>query len=227
MAVKTWYINQIGGDLFYDEDGSGVTDTTSITGWTVGKIAAARYSDLSNGTERATGTFTTTIVPNATAPVVNIVQTNTPPYTPPNLLVSSDSIAFLYEYNAYFPAGTWTFNYPVIAVSNGGAQDGRMGLRVFKAARSGDTWTGTTQLTSARLVGSTVTNLTTTTAQTSTVTWSAPAFFLNNEFLIAKIAWEITGAGNANTQDVLLRYGASSTLVSPTFRKRSYNILSV
>ncbi len=225
MAVKTWYINQIGGDLFYDAGGGGVTNATSITGWTVGKIAANNYSNLANGVERATGTFSTTIVPNTTAPIVNITLTSTPPYTPPNLLVSNECIGLLYEYNGYFPAGTWTFTFPVIAVSAGGVQDGRMGLRVFKAARSGDTFTGTTELTTVRLVGTTVTNLGTAAAQNSTVTWSAPAFFLNNEFLLAKIAWEITGAGNANNQDVLIRYGAASTLVSPTFRKRSYNIL--
>ena len=71
MPIKTWYINQIGGDLFYDEDGGGVTNATSVTGWTVGKIALGNYSNLANGVERATGTFTTTIVPNNTAPVVN------------------------------------------------------------------------------------------------------------------------------------------------------------
>ena len=226
MPIKTWYINQIGGDLFYDENGGGVTNATSVTGWTVGKIALGNYSNLANGVERATGTFTTTIVPNNTAPVVNIVQTNITPYTPPNLLVSNECIGLLYEYNGYFPAGTWTFTFPVIAVSAGGVQDGRMGLRVFKAARSGDTFTGTTELTAARLVGTTVTNLTTAAAQNSTVTWSAPIIQLNNEFLLAKIAWEITGAGNANNQDVLIRYGASSTMTSTNFRKRSYNIVT-
>ena len=226
MPIKTWYINQIGGDLFYDENGGGVTNATSVTGWTVGKIALGNYSNLANGVERATGTFTTTIVPNNTAPVVNIVQTNITPYTPPNLLVSNECIGLLYEYNGYFPAGTWTFTFPVIAVSAGGVQDGRMGLRVFKAERSGDTFIGTTELTAARLVGTTVTNLTTAAAQNSTVTWSAPIIQLNNEFLLAKIAWEITGAGNANNQDVLIRYGASSTMTSTNFRKRSYNIVT-
>lgn len=224
MAVKTWYINEIGGDLFYDGDASGVAETLSLTGWTVGKTAAARYSDLLNGTERAANTFGTAVLPNNTAPTVNITQTNTPPYTPPNLLVSNQCVGFLYEYNGYFPAGDWIFNFPLRAQTNGGTQDGRMGLRVFKAARSGDTFTGTTELTSARIAGTTVTNLTTTTTQTSTVTWSAPAFFLNNEFLLAKIAWEITGQANNNNADVRLMYGSTATVISPTFRKRSYNI---
>ena len=225
MPTKTWYINQLGGDLFYDEDISGVADATSATGWTVGKIAAARYSDLANGTERATGTFTTTVLPNATAPVVNITLTNVPPYTPPNLLVTSDSITTAFEYTGVFPAGTWTFEFPVSAVSSGGTQDGRIGLRVFKAARSGDTFSGTTELTSARLVGTTVTNLTTTVVQTSTVTWSAPAFELNNEYLIIKIAWEITGAGNVNNRDVLIRFGPSSTMISPDFKIKRQSLI--
>jgi hypothetical protein len=131
----------------------------------------------------------------------------------------------LYEYNGYFPAGNWVFTFPVIAVSSGGDQDGRMGLRVFKAARSGDTFTGTTELTAARQVGTTVTNLSTATVQNSVVTWSAPAIQLNNEFLLIKLAWEITGAGGANARDVLIRYGASSTMVSTDFRQRSYNII--
>lgn len=225
MPTKTWYINQLGGDLFYDEDISGVANATSATGWTVGKIAAARYSDLANGTERATGTFTTTIVPNTTAPTVNITLTSVTPYTPPNLLVSNQAITTAFEYTGVFPAGTWTFAFPVIAVSAGGVQDGRMGIRVFKASRNGDTFTGTTELTSARLVGTTVTNLTTTTAQTSTVTWSAPAFQLNNEYLIVKIAWEITGAGNANNQDVLIRFGPASTMISPDFKIKRQSLI--
>lgn len=225
MPVQTWYINQIGGDLFYDADGGGVTNATSATGWTVGKIAAARYSDLANGTERATGTFGTTVLPDTTAPVVDITLTNTPPYTPPNLLASNECIGLLYEYNGYFPAGTWTFTFPVIAVSSGGDQDGRMGLRVFKAARSGNTFTGTTELTAARQVGTTVNNLSTATVQNSVVTWSAPDIQLNNEFLLVKLAWEITGSGGANNRDVLIRYGSSSTMVSTNFRKRSYNII--
>ena len=228
MATKTWYINQINGDLYYDEGGSGVANTTSLSGWTVGKIALGNYSNLVNGVESATGTFTTTIVPNNTAPTVNASTVSVPPYTPPDLLLSNNSIMTVYPYNGYFPAGTWTFTFPVIAVTAGGVQDGRVGIRVFSAARSGNTFTGTTELTAARLVGTTVTNLTTTVAQNSVVTWTtAPAIQLSQEFLIIKVGWEITGAGNTNNQDVLMRYGTSATMISPTFRKRSYNILSV
>lgn len=227
MAIKTWYINQIGGRLYYDGDASGVAETTSVTGWTVGKLAATRYSDLLNGSERATGTFQLTpALPNNTAPTVNNVNTNASPYTPPNLLSSDQCIGLLYEYNAFFPAGIWTFDFPVIAVSSGGDQDGRIDMRVFKAARSGNTFTGTTELTAAVLTGTVVSNLTTAASQVSSVSWSAGDFFLDNEFLLAKIAWVITGAGGANNRDVLLRYGNTATLTSPIFRKRSYSITS-
>lgn len=232
MATKTWYINQInvGGTnpnrLWWDGDPQAglITQATSVTGWTVAKTAAARYAILNNGTEAASGTFTTTISPDNTAPVVNNSYPSTAIYTPPDLLSTTDSITTLYEYNGYFPAGNWVFSFPMIAVTTGGTQDGRIGLRVFKAPRSGTAFGTTTELTGARQVGTTVTNLATATTQTSTVTWAAPAFFLNNEFLIVKIAWEITGQAGSNTSDVLFRYGSGCTMVSPTFRSREYNI---
>lgn len=230
MAVKTWNIRQINAGgvnrLWYDE-AAAVTAATSVTGWTVGTTVAARYSDLANGTERAATTFGTAVLPNNTAPAVDASFNNVAPFTPPDLLIDAGSISTLYEYNAYFAAGTWQFNFPVIAVSAGNNQDGRIRLRVFKGLRSGTAWASVTELTesgSAPLTGSTVTNLTTGAVQTSAVTWTAPAFFLNREFLIIKIAWQITGAGSNAARDVLLRFGAGADMTTPTFRKRSYNI---
>lgn len=228
MATKTWNLLQInvGGTnpnrLWWDE-AAAATAATSSSGWTVGKTVANNYSSLNQGVEQANGTFSTTIVPNTTAPNVDNTYTTTATYTPPDLLNSTDSISTLYEYNGYFPAGTWTFNFPVIAVSSGGDQDGAITMRVFKAPRSGSAFGTTTELTSAMLTGTTVSNLTTTTAATSTVTWSAGAFFLNKEFLICKIGWIILGPGGQTSRDVLLRYGSGANMITPTFRKRSYN----
>lgn len=229
MAIKTWYLKQInvGGTnpnrLWWDEDGSNVpAQTTSASGWTVGKTAIGNYRLLSNGAEVAA--FSTTIQPNTTAPAVDNSYAATAIYTPPTLLNDIQSISTLYEYNGVFEAGDWTFNFPVIAVGSGGDQDGNIGIRVFKGVRSGTAWASVTELTGARLEGSTVTNLTTTTSQTSSVTWSAPAFNLNKEFLIVKIAWEITGAGGANSRDVLLRYGTGATIVSPNFKIKRHII---
>lgn len=230
MATQTWYINQlnVGGTnpnrLWYDlsSGAAAVAQTTSASGWVVGKTGAGNYANLVQGV--IGGTFSTTIVPNATAPTVDNSYAATAVYTPPTLLNSTDSISTLYEYNGYFPSGTWTFNFPVIATVGGGAQDGNIGIRIFKGLRSGTAWASVTELTSpsARLAGTTVTNVTTTTAQTTTVTWAgAPIIQLNNEFLIIKVGWQISGAGGANNSNLVLRYGQGCTMISPTFKART------
>lgn len=221
MAVKTWTLREVTTNgtpatvLWWDEAAGGAL-ATSVTGWTVAKTAAANYRDLSNGSEVAG--FSATISPAAAVPTSDANYPTATIYAPPTLINSTDSISTLYEYNGIFPAGTWTFNFPVIGVGAGGTQDGRIGLRVYRGLRSGTTFTSVTEITAARLVGTTVTNLATATGQTSTVTWSAPAFRLQNEFLIIKIGWEITGAGGNNACDVLLRWGTGATIVSPTFK---------
>lgn len=229
MPIKTWSMVQVTTNgtpaslLYWDEAtaGAAATSTPNI-GFTVAKTAAGNYRDLNNGAESAG--FATTIVPNATAPTSDASYASATTYSPPTLISSTDSISTLYEYNGVFPAGTWTFNFPVIAAGAGGSQDGRIGLRVFKGIRSGTAFASVTELTAARLVGSTVTNLATAASQTSTVTWSAPAFRLNNEFLIIKIGWEITGAGGNNACDVIFRTGSGATMVTPNFKKRRHTI---
>jgi hypothetical protein len=230
-VIKTWNLRQInvGGTnpnrLWWDED-TAVAAATSATGWTVGTLAPTRYALMSQGLELTTAAFSTTVAPDATAPAVDNSYAATAIFTPPTLLNDIQSISTLYEYNGYFPAGNWTFSFPVIAVSAGGNQDGGISMRVFKGQRSGTAWANVTELTTAVLVGTNVTNLATTTPQTSTVTWSAPDFFLNNEFLICKIAWRITGAGSTNTRDVLFRYGSGATMITPGFRKRLYKVVN-
>ena len=229
MPIKTWTLRQInvGGTnpnrLWWDED-AGAAEAASSTGWEQGTNGAGNYANLVQGTEVARGTFATTVLPNATAPTVDNSYAATAIYTPPTLLNSTDSISTLYPYNGVFPAGTWTFNFPVRAVSLGGQQDGRISMRVFRGLRSGTAWASVTEISAARLSGTTVLNLTTAASQTSTVTWSAPAFRLQNEFLICKLAWEVIGAGSGNTADVNLRWGTTATMVSPNFKKRRHII---
>lgn len=229
MAIKTWSIVQVTTNgtpaslLYYNEAAAGTAATSNPNiGWTVAKTALGNYRDLSNGSEVAG--FTTTIVPNATAPTSDASYASATTYSPPTLISSTDSISTLYEYNGVFPAGTWTFNFPMIAVGAGGTQDGRMGLRVFKGIRSGTAFASVTELTAARLISNTLTNLATATPQTATVSWSAPAFDLNNEFLIIKLGWEITGAGGNNACDVIFRVGSGATMVSPNFKKQRHII---
>lgn len=233
MPTKTWYLRQVnvGGTptnrLWWDEEVPTQVSQISIstTGWNVGNEPIGDYALLNNGTEVPRGAaFTTTIQPTNTAPTVDVSYAATAVLTPPTLLVSTDSISTLYEYTGVFPSGDWVFTFPVRAGVTGN-QDGRINMRVFRGTRSGTAWTNVTELTSAILVGTAVSNLTSTGTQNSTVTWtSAPAFKLQNEFLICKIAWEITGTGGNNNRTVFLTHGRdasfAATMVTPSFRKQ-------
>jgi hypothetical protein len=196
---------------------------TSASGWTVAKTAANNYRDLVQGSEVAA--FSTTIVPNTTAPTATGSFAATATYTPPTLIYHTGSISTLYEYNGYFPAGNWVFTFPVISVTNAASGAGRINLRVFKASRSGtNAFNTATELTAAMQAGTIATAPTTTTPQTSTVTWAAPDITLDNEFLIIKIGWQITTASGNNGADIRIRHGSGCTMLSPNFRERQYNI---
>jgi len=223
MAIKTWYLREInvGGinpnRIWWDE-GEPETEAYTISGWVVAKTGTGNFRILNNGVELSGG-WSTTAQPTNTAPAVDNSYAATAIYTPPTLLNDIESISTLYEYTGVFPAGTWTFTFGMRAQTSAGpSQSGRINIRVFKGLRSGTAWTSVTELTSAALVGTGTGVMTTTTTTNSTVTWSAPAFDLNNEFLIIKTAWEITGAGNANGNDVLFRRGVT-TITSPDFKK--------
>jgi len=229
MATKTWTLREVatGGSpaniLWWDPtQATAPAQATSASGWTVAKTAANNYRDLVQGSEVAG--FSTTIVPNTTAPVVTGSFAATATFTPPTLLYHTGSISTLYEYNGYFPAGNWVFTFPVISVTTSATGAGRINLRVFKGTRNGTAYSGVTELTGALQAGTIATGPTTTTPQTSTVTWAAPAFFLNNEFLIIKTGWQITTASGANGADIRLRTGSGCTMLSPSFRARKYNI---
>ncbi len=227
MPSKTWNLRQInvGGTnpnrLWWDEDAAAAA-ATSVTGWNV-RTTTTNYNTtgLSQGAE-ITG-WGTTAIPNATAPTVDNSYAATAIYTPPTLLSSTDSISTLYEYNGVFPAGNWVFNFPVISVTLGATGSGAITMRVFKGVRSGTAWASVTQLTGALLQGTTISNLSTTVTQTTTVTWSAPEFRLNNEFLICKMGWRILTASGGNNADVVLRWGTGANMTSTNFKKRSYN----
>jgi len=230
MATKTWTLRQVatGGSpaniLWWDPTReTAPAQATSASGWTVAKTAANNYRDLVQGSEVAA--FSTTIVPNTTAPTATGSFAATATYTPPTLIYHTGSISTLYEYNGYFPAGNWVFTFPVISVTNAASGAGRINLRVFKASRSGtNAFNTATELTAAMQAGTIATAPTTTTPQTSTVTWAAPDITLDNEFLIIKIGWQITTASGNNGADIRIRHGSGCTMLSPNFRERQYNI---
>lgn len=230
MAIKTWTLRQVatGGTptnvLWWDPTNAAAPAVaTSSSGWTVAKTAANNYANLTQGSEVAG--FSTTVVPNATAPTTTGSFSATATYTPPDLIYHTGSISTLYPYNGTFAAGTWTFTFNLISVTASATGAGRINLRVFKAPRSGTSTFGTmTELTSAMQAGTIASAPTTTTQRASTVSWAAPAFVLNNEFLIVKVGFQITTASGSNSADFLLRHGTGCTMVSPSFRSRDYVI---
>jgi len=229
MATKTWTLNQIatGGSpaniLWWNPTQAAASAVaTSASRWTVGKTASNNYRDLVQGSEVAA--FTTTVVPNTTAPTATGSFATVTGFAPPTLLYHTGSISTLYEYNGYFPAGNWVFTFPVISLSNNATGAGRITLRIFKGSRNGTAYANVTELTTALQSGTIATSPTTSVSQSSVVTWTAPAFFLNNEFLIVKVGWQITTASGNNNADIALRHGSGCTMLSPTFRSRKYNI---
>lgn len=167
-------------------------------GWTVAKVAATAYSPFRSAQEQASGTFTASIHPLGIA------------------INSGNCLRSTQTYNGSFAAGDWSLRFRAQADNSGGDQDGNIGVRIWRG--SNGTGDSATQVTGARVEGTAVTNLAVGSGQISTATISLGAFALNNEYLFAELGWEITGAGGANTRDVIMSIGNSSTmLISPNF----------
>lgn len=182
------------------ETSPGADATASpITGWIV-STGNINYSPLNSQVEQAASSFVATPVhPDGTIDITN-----------------GDCIRTLNTYNGDFVAGTWTASITAIAVTNGGAQDGLMAVRLHRSANADGS--GATQLTAARVAGSAITDLTTTIAQTSTATFNPGAFTVTNEYLFLELGCERTGAGGMTSADMDLRIGNNSTrLVSTDF----------
>ncbi len=182
---------------------------TRADGWTVGKIAANNSSDYLAGTKQATGTFST--------------EAGTP--KPSATLGTNNAFVTPYFFNGTFANTDWVFDFHMRATV-ASAQQGRILMRVFKSADFAGV--GATQLTSAVVVGTTATPITSADSS-SIVTWSpGGTITLNNEWLFFALAWEIIVASGSNTADAALRAGtntpAGSGLVTPdyTFKARPY-----
>lgn len=105
-----------------------------------------------------------------------------------------------------FSAGTWYSSLSVIGVTSGGDQDGRARFRLWRSANADGT--SATEITQGAMVGSGVTDLSTTVAQSSSASTQVGAFSLSNEYLFLQAAWEIAAAGGAADRDVLIRLGS-------------------
>jgi len=166
--------------------------STSTTGWTVGTVASGNYSRQSYNNEVATAGFSTTAQP-AGAPV-NQAQD-----------------CWRYGLSTgTFSGDTWYSSLSVIGVTSGGDQDGRARFRLWRSSNADGTVA--TDVAAGTFLGTTITNLSTTVAQSSSASVFVPTFALANEYLFLQAAWEITGAGGAVDRDVLVRYGSMSAI---------------
>lgn len=197
MAAQTWWIDPSAGALQISDPGA---ESTTSTGWTVAKTAPTVYSPMSIGSEEAAATFGATAKPDGST-------------------IGGSTFDFLNSnvgspLSGTYALGTWTAAFKVVAVSSGGDQDGLVRACLWKANAAVTVFT----LIASPVEGGAVTNLATSAAQASTVTFSSvPSVTLTNEVLILQIGWKITGAGGAVSRDVLLRRGTPITLVTPSF----------
>jgi len=201
--AKTLYLKNAAASgstfLSLQDGGSAPSTATTGTGWVVARtITSGQWSNMYAGVERAVSTFSTTPMPNGT-----LDNTNGNGFRTEGTL------------NGIFAAGTWTFAFPVIAVTKGTTQDGRICIRLHRGTNA--TGSGATQITSAAQVGSAVTDLTTAAAQTSTVSFNPGAITLTNEYLFVEVAWEITGVGDNTGSDVDLRVGTAAAITTTAF----------
>lgn len=144
--------------------------STSTTGWTVGTTAVNQYSRQTYNSEIATTGFTSTAQPSGT--LVNLGE---------DCYRSTAT-------TGTFSAGTWYSSISCIAVSSGGIQQARGRFRIWKSSNADGT--SATELTQGTMIGSQITELSTTVAQTSSASTAMGAVTLTNEYLFYQIALE-------------------------------------
>lgn len=270
MATKTWYLNarNLGSGtqfLFFDSDLSDVPSGTNLseTAWRVGRNSSGNYAEMEQGTEISENNFSTTL---PTTPSTGVrIETPTAPddtfqntyNTTGEIIIPQSYIAFAFPYNAVFTnGGTWTLTLDVIADRRswqGGA--GRLIAKFYKMVFNGNNNSFlATQLEDSSngtnwINGSTVSNLTTSAAQTCTINFTPSGIppagggtgfwqIFNGDrtistasasgYMAIALVWEITtgnsGAGRNRNCDAIITYGTntSSQLVSPSFRRKIY-----
>lgn len=201
-AAITWYAtnSKVSVHTGMSETSPGADATASpVAGWIV-STGATNHSAFFAQVERADTTFANTTPPSGTIDTTN-----------------GDCLRSVNPYTTTFTAGNWNVHFTAIAVTNGGAQDGRMRCRLFKSANANGS--GATEITAAHQQGGLVTNLATSAQQTSTATFNPGAFSVNNEYIFVQLAWERTGAGGMTSADVNMRIGTTATRVISTPRK--------
>jgi hypothetical protein len=189
MATKTWWLlNDVTPDLgAWRALSEGASSAVTIAdGWVVG-TGSTLHSAYELNVERASTTFVDTAPPSGT------LNTSL-----------KDAFRTEFAYKGTFAAGNWDLHFVVRAVTNGGAQDGRIRVRLIKAAADGS---NATEITSAQQLCAEVINVSTSADFDSSLTLALPQFSVTDEYLFFQIAWERTGAGGMTSSDINWRSG--------------------
>jgi len=255
MATKTWYLDSknFGGSTTYafftgdlSQISSGVNHTN--TGWNMGRNGAGNYALMDNGNEVSRNNFSSGTPSSSTSTNIESNSTFNNTYNDTaTTIVPVSGISLAFPYNAQFDTGSWSLNLDVRA-DNRSWQNGAgriIGKMWYSVFNSNGTWTQSQISTSENgtgwVNGSTISNLTTSTEQTCSMTLtptSALTLAANKSsssagsnqcgYLTFELAWEITtaiaGRSVNNNCDAMLQTGTntSSELISPAFRKKIY-----
>lgn len=174
MSILTWYCanpEQSGssaGLLTLTQPGA----STSTTGWIVPSGESGTYSRMSFRQEKANTTF-----------AYDPVQPDSGP-----LGLGQDCWRISDATTGDFSAGTWYSSLSVIGVTAGGIQDGRARFRLWRSSNADGT--SATEVTAGAMIGTAITNLSTTVAQSSSASTQIGAFSLANEYLFMQTVWE-------------------------------------
>lgn len=207
MAVKNFYplVGKQAGTNYQalQDGGSAPADApfTAATGWIMSNTAAGNSAEMFAQVERAANQFTSD-------------TTTSKPLTPDN--TNGNAFVTPTALTGTFAAGNWTLQIvsrSVTAVWTNGVVAYKW--RVFRSAAQ--TGTSPTEITggaqqSANSPAFALVN----TNYATTLTWSAPSFDVNTEFLIFALAVRIVTAasGTGTTRDVNLRVNPSSIITT-------------
>jgi len=257
MATKTWYLDSknFGGSTTYafltgdlSQIAAGVNHTN--TGWNIGTTGSGNYALMSNGSEVSRGTFSSGTPSSSTSTNIETNSTFNNTYNDTETtIVPVSGISLVFPYNAVFDDGNWTLDLDVRAESRSwsGGSGRIIGKMWYSVFNSNGTWTQTQVVSvgvgTGWVNGTTISNLTTSTAQTCSIDFdpggvlpetitlaanksSSTAGKNSCGYLTFELAWEIItaigGGGRNNSCDVTLQTGTgtNSALTSPTFRKK-------
>lgn len=190
MAAITWYMETGAGGAWMPLNTAGQVAATSSTGWTVG-TAGTFSSAMYAGVQRAANTFSDDVPPDGSLDAANFDAMRSP------AALSGD-----------FANANWVFQFAVRSLTNPGAADGRMVIRIIKANADGSS---PTEIAAGQHACGTVTDVVDTADSNSTLTLNPGAFSVSNQYIFIQVAWQRTGAGGMSTTNIRLRTGVDAT----------------